>query len=83
MYRMSLYDHVRLFKNTLLYLSNLSYSQFRGVAEDIWGNRSQHMTEKFWIEKKQNIWVFFICLDRTAVEELVDWIQRERMDVEE
>ena len=78
---MSLLEHIRIFKDSLLYLSNLSYDQFREVAEDIWKNRSQHMTEKFWIEKQHDVWVFFLCLDRTAVEELSDWIGRERMDV--
>ena len=67
-------EDVFLFKNGLLYLSNLSYYQFDGIAMDIWGDRGDHMLNKFWKEKGENIWAFFVCLDDISVAKLVEWM---------
>lgn len=61
-------------KNSLLKLSNMSDANFKEECKKIWGTRGNHMYSKFHDEKKENIWNFFICLDETALEELVERI---------
>ena len=74
------FEDVLQFKNTLLYLSNLSYYQFDTISVEIWGDRGDHMTDKLWREKKENIWDFFVCLDDVALAELTEWTNKHSYD---